>query len=67
MDTKSDEQLLVIETTIGANNQETDKNQMRNDEKLTLLTENIQVLTALMTDNINSSESSPSQKSYSLS
>ena len=40
MDTKSDEQFLVIETTIETKKQEADKNHKNTDEKLTLLTEN---------------------------
>ena len=40
MDTKSDEQFLVIEATIGSTKQDTDKNHKKTDEKLTLLTEN---------------------------
>ena len=40
MYTKSDEQFLVIEATIEANNQESDKNHKNTDKKLTLLTEN---------------------------
>ena len=44
MDTKSDEQFLFIESTIESNKQEANKNQMNNDKKITLLTENIQVL-----------------------
>ena len=65
MDTKSDELFLVIQATIKYNNQETDKNQMNNDEILTLLTENLQVLTALMTDKTNISKSSPDQEDIS--
>ena len=38
MDTKSDEQFLTIEATIESNNQEADKNQVKNDEKITILT-----------------------------
>ena len=38
MDTKSDEQFLAIEDTIEANNQEADKNQVKNDEKIAILT-----------------------------
>ena len=38
MDTKSDEQFLAIEATIESNNQEADNNQVKNDEKLTVLT-----------------------------
>ena len=45
MDTKSNEQFLIIEATIEANNQEADEKQMKTDEKLTLITENLQVLT----------------------
>ena len=40
MDTNSDEQFLVVEDVIEANNQESDKNHKKTDEKLTLLTEN---------------------------
>ena len=40
MDTKSDEQFLVIEATIEANKQESDKNHKKIDEKLTLTKEN---------------------------
>ena len=64
MDTKSDEQFLVIEATIETNKQEADKNHKKTDdklklltenhkktnEKITLLTENLQVLTAMMID-----------------
>ena len=53
MDTKSDEQLLGIEATIESNTQEPDKNQVNNDEKLTLLTENLQKLTTFMMDQTN--------------
>ena len=38
MDTKYDEQFLVIEATIEANNQKADKKQNKTDEKLTLIT-----------------------------
>ena len=62
MDTKSDEQLLVIGSTIEANTQEADKNRNETNKKLTLLTDNLQFLTALMTDNTNISKSSPAQK-----
>ena len=76
MDTKSDEQLLGIKSTIETNNQEDNKkhkktdekltlltkNHKTNTEKLTLLTENLQVLTALMIDKINISKYSLSQK-----
>ena len=40
MDTKSDEQFLVIESTIEANKQESDNKHKKTDDKLTLLTEN---------------------------
>ena len=40
MDTKSDEQFLVIEATIEANKQESDKNHKETAGKITLLTEN---------------------------
>ena len=39
MDTKSDEQFLVIKATIETNKQEADQNHQNNDDKLTLLTE----------------------------
>ena len=41
METKSDEQFLVIETTIEANKQEDDKNHNNNNKKFTLLTDNL--------------------------
>ena len=62
MDTKSDEHFLFIESTIEANKQEADKNHKETNEKLTLLTDNLQVFTALMIDKTNISKSSPSQK-----
>ena len=62
MDTKSDEQFLVIEATIEANKQEADKNHKEANEKLALLTDNLQVLTALMTYKTNISKYSPAQK-----
>ena len=37
IDTKSDEQFLSIKATIESHKQESDKNQMKNNEKLTLL------------------------------
>ena len=37
MDTKSDEQLLVIEATIEANKQESEKNHKEGAERITLL------------------------------
>ena len=79
MDTKYDEQLLIIKSTIETNKQEADKNQKKTDEKLTLLTENqkennekirvltenLQVLTEMMIDKNNISKSSPDQKDTS--
>ena len=65
MDTKSDEQFLVIKAIIEANKQESDKNHKETNEKLTLLTDKLQVLTALMTDKTNISKSSPEQKDTS--
>ena len=57
MDTKSDEQLLIIQATIEAKKQEsyekqmkTAEKQMKNSEKLTQLTETINNLTASMMD-----------------
>ena len=38
MDTKSDEQLLVIDTTINSKQQESDKNHKKTDELAGLLT-----------------------------
>ena len=65
MDTKSDEQFLIIESTIEANNQEADKKQMNTDEKLIQIKENLQVLTAFMMYQTNISKSSPTQKDTS--
>ena len=65
MNTKSDEQFLFIKSTIEANKQEADKKQMKTYEKLTLLTENLQVFTSLMTDKTYISKSSPAQKDTS--
>ena len=50
MDTKYDEQFLAIKSTIEYNKQEADKNKVKNDEKLTVLTENLQKLTTFMMD-----------------
>ena len=50
MDTKSDKQFLSIKATIESNKQEADKNKVKNDEKLTVLTENLQKLTTFMMD-----------------
>ena len=72
MDTKSDEQFLVVQATIEANKQQDDEKQMKasekqikTDEKLTQITENLQVLTAFMMDQTNISKFSPSQKDTS--
>ena len=79
MDTNSDEQFLVIESTIETRKQEADKKHKKTDEKLTLLTENhkgtnekttlltenLQVLTEMMIDKNNISKSSPAHKDTS--
>ena len=65
MYTKSDEHFLATKSTIEANKQEADKNQVKNDEKLTILTENLQKLTTFMMDRTNISKSSPAQKDTS--
>ena len=65
MDTNSDEHLLAIEATIESNKQEADSNQVKNDDKLTKITEYIQKLTTFMMDQANISKSSPSQKDTS--
>ena len=77
MGTKSDENFLVIESIIEANNKESDKNHKKTDEKITLLKENQKetneklnetnekialILTAMKIDKNNISTSSPSQK-----
>ena len=65
MDTKSDEQFLAIKATIETNKKEADNNQLKNDEKMTILTENLQKLTTFMMDQTNIYKSSPSQKDTS--
>ena len=69
MDTKSDEQFLIIQATIEANKQEADQKQMntadkkmKTYEKLTQHTETLNNLTAFMMDQTNNSKSSPTQK-----
>ena len=69
MDTKSDEQFLVIQSNIESNKQEADKKdmktaekKMKTDEKLTQLTENLQVLIALIMDHTNIYKSSTTRK-----
>ena len=72
MDTKSDEQLLIIKDTIEANNQEADEKQMKTaekkimtDEKQKKLTETINNLTAFIMNHNNIPKSSPTQKDKS--
>ena len=72
MDTKSDEQLPIIQETIEANKQDADdkymktaEKLMKTDEKITQLTENLQVFTVLTMDQTNISKSSPTQKDTS--
>ena len=65
MDNKSDEQFLAIQATIEANRQETDEKQIKNDEKLTKIIEDLTILTATITsmmDHTNNSKFLPSQK-----
>ena len=62
MDTKYDEQFLLIKATIKSNKQEADKNHKETNEKLTLITDNLQVLIELMTDKTNIQKSSPAYK-----
>ena len=62
MDTKSHEKLLLLEATIDANNKKADKNQVKTDEKLKIITENLQKLTSFMMDQTKMSKSSPAQK-----
>ena len=69
MDTKNEEHILIIQETIESNKQEADdkdmktaEKQMNTDDKLTQLTENLQVLTALTMDQTNISKSSPTHK-----
>ena len=59
MDTKSDEQFLIIQDTFEANKQEAAEKKMKTDEKITQLTENLNNLTAFMMDQTNNSKSSP--------
>ena len=65
MDTNYDEQFLVIAATIESKKPAAAEKQTKTDEKLTLLTENLQVLTAFMMDQTNISKSSPDQKDAS--
>ena len=62
MDTKSYEQLLFIKATIESNKQEAYKSHKETNEKLTLFTDNLQVLIALITEKNNISKSSSAQK-----
>ena len=59
MDKNSDEHFLAIEATIETNKKEANNNQLKNDEKMTILTENLQKLTTFMMDQTNISKSSP--------
>ena len=73
MNTKSDDQFIVIEAIIEANNQESDKNHKETAEKITLLTEHQNdntetlkhILEEMKKDKNNISKSSPSQKDTS--
>ena len=73
MDTKSDEQFLVIEATIEANKKESDKNHKETAEKITLLTEKHKettetlkiILAEMKIEKNNISKSSPAQKDTS--
>ena len=73
MDTKSDEQFLIIESTIEANKQEADINHKKTDDKLILLTENQKETDETLKllweepkiDKNNISKSSPAQKDTS--
>ena len=65
MDTNSDEKFLAIEATIESNKQKADRNQVKNDEKLTRITEDIQKLTTFMMNQAKISKSSPAQKDTS--
>ena len=66
MDTKSDEQLLVIESTIEANKQEANKNHKETDEKIKENTETLkQILAEMNKDKNNISKYSPAQKDTS--
>ena len=67
MDTKYDKQFLVIKAIIEANKKEADRNPVKNDEKLTKITEDLQKLTTFMMDQTNIWKSSPSQKDTSNS
>ena len=62
IDNKSDEQFLIIQSTIDSHKQDTDEIKMNTDEKLTQIIENFKVLTAFMMDQTNNSKLSPSQK-----
>ena len=65
MDTKPDEQFLTIKVTIEANKQESDRNQVKTDAKLTKITEDLQNLTSFMMDQANISKSFSAQKDSS--
>ena len=65
MDNKSNEQLLIIQSTVESNKQETNEKQMKTDEKLAQITENLKVLTALMMDQTNNLKLSSAHKDAS--
>ena len=65
MDTNYDETFLAIKATTEANKQEAGKNQVKNDDKLTKITEDIQNLTTFLMNQANISKSSPAQKDTS--
>ena len=62
MDNKFDKQYLIIQATVEANKQETGEKQMKTNEKLTQITENLKVLTAFIMDQTNNSKFSLAQK-----
>ena len=49
MDKKSDENFLIIQPTIESNREENDEKQMKTDEKITEITEDLKVFTATIT------------------
>ena len=49
MDNKSDDQLLIIQVKIDSNKQDIDDKQMKTNEKLTHITEDLKVLTVTFT------------------
>ena len=65
MDNKYDETFLIIQAAIDANKQETDEKQIKTDEKLTQIKENLKVLIAFMMDKSKNTKFSPAQKDTS--